>query len=197
MGVGVYLVWPAFYTDVTDAYRLDRRGRLRTDLGGVYFNAIFALLAGAALLRDAARRRCCSLVFVQHVIVLQQLLPLLRFDGYYVLSDLTGVPDMLVAHQADLPLAAARRGGREPARGGAEAVGARASSTGYMIVLVPELLLFMIVSMVMHAPRMFATAYDSLGLQLDRLQTGGRGGRGGARRLPDRRARDAGRRRCR
>ena len=29
------------------------------------------------------------------MIVLQQLLPLLRFDGYYVLSDLTGVPDIL------------------------------------------------------------------------------------------------------
>ena len=47
MGVGLYLVWPAFYCDITDAYRLSRVGRLRTDLGGVYFNAIFALLAGA------------------------------------------------------------------------------------------------------------------------------------------------------
>src|SRR3954452_8226592 len=46
LGVGIYLIWPAFYCDVTDAYRLDRRGRLRTDLGGVYFNGIFALMAG-------------------------------------------------------------------------------------------------------------------------------------------------------
>ena len=34
MGAGLYLVWPAFYTDVTDSYRLGRAGRLRTDLGG-------------------------------------------------------------------------------------------------------------------------------------------------------------------
>ena len=33
MGAGLYLVWPAFYTDVTDSYRLGRRGRIRTDLG--------------------------------------------------------------------------------------------------------------------------------------------------------------------
>ena len=26
MGAGIYVVWPAFYTDVTDAYRLDRAG---------------------------------------------------------------------------------------------------------------------------------------------------------------------------
>jgi putative peptide zinc metalloprotease protein len=43
MGVGLYLVWPAFYTDVDDSYRLGRAGRLRVDLGGLYFNAIFAV----------------------------------------------------------------------------------------------------------------------------------------------------------
>lgn len=36
IGVGLFLVWPAFYSDVTDAYRLGRGGRVRTDLGGVY-----------------------------------------------------------------------------------------------------------------------------------------------------------------
>ena len=43
MGAGLYLVWPAFYTDVTDSYRLGRGGRLRTDMGGLYFNAIVAI----------------------------------------------------------------------------------------------------------------------------------------------------------
>ena len=48
IGAGVYLVWPAFYCDVTDAYRLDRRGRLRTDLGGIYLNGIVSLVAAGA-----------------------------------------------------------------------------------------------------------------------------------------------------
>ncbi|MGH3849296.1 MAG: hypothetical protein ACRDRT_06290, partial [Pseudonocardiaceae bacterium] len=43
MGFGLYLVWPALYSTVTDSYRLGRAGRLRTDLGGVYFNAVFIL----------------------------------------------------------------------------------------------------------------------------------------------------------
>jgi putative peptide zinc metalloprotease protein len=47
MGVGLYIIWPVFYTDVTDAYRLGRWGRLRTDLGGIHFNAVFALVTGA------------------------------------------------------------------------------------------------------------------------------------------------------
>src|SRR6185503_17605319 len=44
IGAGLYMVWPAFYTDVTDAYRLPRRDRLRTDLGGIYFNALIAVV---------------------------------------------------------------------------------------------------------------------------------------------------------
>jgi putative peptide zinc metalloprotease protein len=43
MGVGLYLVYPTFYTDTTDAYRLGRWARVRTDLGGIYFHLIFAL----------------------------------------------------------------------------------------------------------------------------------------------------------
>jgi putative peptide zinc metalloprotease protein len=48
MGVGIYLAWPAFYTDLTDSYRLNRSGRLRSDLGGLYFNAVLIVAAGIA-----------------------------------------------------------------------------------------------------------------------------------------------------
>jgi putative peptide zinc metalloprotease protein len=40
---GFYLVYPALYTDTTDAYRLGRWARVRTDLGGFYFHLIYAL----------------------------------------------------------------------------------------------------------------------------------------------------------
>ena len=93
IGIGVYLFFPAFFTNVTDAYRLSRAGRVRTDLGGVYFNAVFVVVAGLLLVQ----RRSAVLVAV--VLLLQvgmceQLLPLVRLDGYFVLSDLIGVPDL-------------------------------------------------------------------------------------------------------
>lgn len=44
MGAALYLVWPVFYTDVTESYSLSRRDRLRVDLGGLYFNAIFSVV---------------------------------------------------------------------------------------------------------------------------------------------------------
>ena len=43
MGVGIYVSSPAFFTDLSDGYRLGRSGRVRGDLGGVYFNAVFAV----------------------------------------------------------------------------------------------------------------------------------------------------------
>jgi putative peptide zinc metalloprotease protein len=93
MGAGIYLAWPVFYTDVTDTYRLDRRGRLRTDLGGLYFNALTIVAAGAAYLWTGFGP---LLVFVAlvHLEVLNQFLPFVRLDGYWVVSDLIGVPNL-------------------------------------------------------------------------------------------------------
>ena len=166
MGVGVYLVWPAFYCDVTDAYRLNRAGRLRTDLGGVYFNAIFALLAGGVYFATGAEV-ALLVALLQHVILLQQLLPLLRFDGYYVLSDLTGVPDILSRIK---PIFRSIIRPRDPQPAVLELKPwVRIVVTGYLVALVPALA-FLVVFLVMGTPRMLATTYDSLGLQLDRMR---------------------------
>ena len=93
MGAGLYLVWPAFYTDVTDSYRLGRAGRIRTDLGGLYFNAIVVVLT-FVWWWATGWEALLLLVATQVLQMVQQLLPLLRFDGYHVLADLAGVPDL-------------------------------------------------------------------------------------------------------
>ena len=110
MGVGVYLVWPVFYTDVSDAYRLDRRSRLRVDLGGVYFNAlVIATCSGIYL----ATHYLPLLVFVvvAQLQALYQFVPFVRMDGYWILSDLVGVPN-LFAYVA--PVLASLRRHKDP-----------------------------------------------------------------------------------
>jgi hypothetical protein len=93
IGVGVYLFFPAFYTDVTQSYRLGRSGRLRTDLGGLYFNVWCLLVAGTGYLITGQPVLLMVLVFM-HLEMVQQLVPTVRFDGYFVLADLAGVPDL-------------------------------------------------------------------------------------------------------
>ncbi|HEY3878482.1 MAG TPA: hypothetical protein VGM12_07760 [Trebonia sp.] len=93
IGFGIYLVWPSFFTDVTDSYRLSRAGRLRTDLGGIYFNLIF-VLALASLYAASKTQLLLLVIALTHLEMLEQLLPFVRFDGYFILSDLVGVPDL-------------------------------------------------------------------------------------------------------
>jgi putative peptide zinc metalloprotease protein len=165
MGVGLYVIWPVFYTDVTSAYGLDRRGRLRTDLGGVYFNTIFALSCAAAYFATGWEP-VLLLVMVQTFAILQQLLPLGRLDGYLILTDLTGVPDLLGRMK---PILRSAVPGSEPEEKVEDLKPwVRRVATGYMLLLVP-VLLFVFAMMLLHAPRVFATAYDSLGLRWDRV----------------------------
>ncbi|MGH6656716.1 MAG: hypothetical protein ACRDVE_16110, partial [Actinocrinis sp.] len=93
IGCGLFLIWPSMYTEVTDVYRVGRAGRLRTDLGGVYFNSIFALALAGAYAGTGRPVFLAAVLFV-HFEILDQLLPVLRFDGYFVLADLAGVPDL-------------------------------------------------------------------------------------------------------
>ena len=165
LGAGIYLVWPAFYCDITDAYRLSRRGRLRTDLGGVYFNGLFSIVVAGAYLATGFEP-LVLVILGQHLLVLQQMIPALRFDGYYVLSDMTGVPDILGRIK---PILASLIPGREPGPRVTELKPwARRVVATYVVLLVPVLLGLLVV-LVMAAPRIFATAYDSFGLQTDRV----------------------------
>jgi putative peptide zinc metalloprotease protein len=93
MGCGIYLVWPAFYTDVTESYRLGVAGRVRTDLAGVYFNGVFVVALTLLYLQTGFAPLLVAIIYV-NLEMMQQLLPSLRFDGYYIISDLIGVPDL-------------------------------------------------------------------------------------------------------
>jgi putative peptide zinc metalloprotease protein len=157
MGAGIYIVWPAFYTDVTDAYQLDRRGRLRTDLGGVYVNAIVVLVI-AAVHAVTHYEPLVLLMFLLQVQVLQQMLPFLRLDGYYVVSDLVGVPDLFRRIGPVLRSAIPFRR-PEPAVAQLKPW-VRRAVTGWVLVIVPILALNL-GYILLAFPRIAATSWDS------------------------------------
>ncbi|WP_329185768.1 hypothetical protein [Actinacidiphila glaucinigra] len=93
IGCGIFLIWPSMYTDVTDVYRIGRGGRMRTDLGGVYFNVVFILaLAGGYFV--TGQSFFLAAIYLAHFEIIEQLMPAVRLDGYYILGDLAGVPDL-------------------------------------------------------------------------------------------------------
>jgi putative peptide zinc metalloprotease protein len=174
LGAGVYVVWPVFYCDVTDAYRLGKAGRLRTDMGGIYFNAIFAL-ATAGLYAVTGFEPLLLIIVLQNFAILQQVMPLLRLDGYYIVSDLTGVPDILNRVR---PILTSLIPGREPDPKVAELKPwVRIAVTTYIVALIP-VMLFALVMMVLSAPRVVATAYDSLGVLANKFSAALDAGKG-------------------
>ena len=166
MGAGWFLLWPAFYTDVSDTYRLGRSGRLRTDLGGLYFNAIVAVAITAAWW-FTGWDALLLIVAAQILQMIRQLAPLVRFDGYHVLADLTGVPDLFSRIGPILS-------SLWPTRWNDPRVAqlkwwTRAVVTVWVLIVVP-LLLVSLVALVVVAPRLIGTALSSLGREWGRAQ---------------------------
>jgi putative peptide zinc metalloprotease protein len=161
MGAGIYLAYPAFYTDVTDSYRLSRTGRLRTDLAGVYFNILF-VLATAGLYFLTHWEPLLLLVVIQHIEMAHQLLPFLRLDGYYIVSDLTGVPDLFARIGPILSSMVPFR--RQSDKVKQLKPWVRVVVTLWVVIVVP-LLLFQLGMLMINLPRILGTAWDSLQAQ--------------------------------
>src|SRR3954471_10960980 len=172
MGAGLYIVWPAFYTDVTDAYRLGKGGRLRTDLGGVYFNVVF-MLAFLGVYGATGYEPLLLIIPFMHLEIVHQFLPFIRLDGYYIISDLTGVPDMFARIRPTLASLLPWKETSDRVRELKPWV--RTAVTAYVLTVIP-VLLFMFGMMTINTPRIFATAYDSFIAQYHKVDEDFTGG---------------------
>ncbi|MHC5701619.1 M50 family metallopeptidase [Streptomyces tirandamycinicus] len=162
IGCGLFLIWPSMYTEVTDVYRIGRAGRIRTDLGGIYFNIVFVLglalgyvLTGQPLFLAA--------IYLVHFEILEQLLPVVRLDGYYILGDLAGIPDLFGKIKPILrsmlpgrPLPPEVAGLRRPAR---------IMVTGWVVTMVP-LIAAELGYVLWNLPRLLGTSLRSLAEQV-------------------------------
>lgn len=97
--LGLYLLFPVFYADVTPSWRLSRKERMIVDLGGVYFQAL--LLLPLFLLSRTSGDSLWRILFIEvDLLIAFSLNPFLRFDGYWVCSDLLGIPNLQARSRA-------------------------------------------------------------------------------------------------
>jgi len=99
MGVALLVMWPVLWTDTNDAWRLtDRRQRLAIDAAGMLAEITLAVVASLAwsVLPDGPIRTGAFLLSSSTWVltVLVNVNPLMRFDGYFLLSDLIDVPNL-------------------------------------------------------------------------------------------------------
>lgn len=93
IGFGLYLNFPVLYTDVTEVWKLDRAQRCVVNMAGVYFQCylLIGLLAGFLFTGNDTLR---YLILIINLGFLMTLNPFFKFDGYWIASDLLGVPNL-------------------------------------------------------------------------------------------------------
>ncbi|UKK75710.1 hypothetical protein L6471_11010 [Segatella bryantii] len=93
IGICVYLNLLVFYADVSNVWHLSRGKRIVVNLGGVYFQML--LLIPIYIVYNITRNDLLAYILLSFnlnfILVLN---PLFKFDGYWILSDLLGVPNL-------------------------------------------------------------------------------------------------------
>lgn len=95
IGLGWYLVFPVFYVDLNEIWKLNASKRIIINLAGIYLQ----LFCGVALLVlsmwiDTLKGVFLTVFCINFSIVILNLNPFLKFDGYWVLSDLLQGKDL-------------------------------------------------------------------------------------------------------
>ena len=99
MGVAFLLLWPVLYTDASGAWRLPKRHqRMAIGAAGMTVElclAAWATLAWSFLPEGMLRSAAFMLASTTWILTLAvNLNPLMRFDGYFLFSDLLDVPNL-------------------------------------------------------------------------------------------------------
>lgn len=99
MGIAFLLMFPVLYTDTTDAWRItSRRKRALIDAGGIIVEFAIACIAIFlwSFLPDGPARSTAFFAATSSWLLslMVNLNPCMRFDGYYLLSDLCGFQNM-------------------------------------------------------------------------------------------------------
>jgi putative peptide zinc metalloprotease protein len=93
IGFTFYLIWPAFYSDVSSAWRLKRWQRVIVDIGGVFFQLVVAAVYVIIYkFTDLLAFKLALLMIVGSCLF--TLNPVFKFDGYWFLADALGVTNL-------------------------------------------------------------------------------------------------------
>lgn len=94
IGVGIYFLFPVFYSNITPIWTAKKEERIITNLAGVYVQ-LYILTALFILYLITGIHEIQDIIALSTLVIIYQLIPFIRTDGYWILSDLTDSPNLL------------------------------------------------------------------------------------------------------
>lgn len=93
VGIGISSFRPVMYANVSGAWYLPKYQRIIVNLGGIYFQMIYAILFGVISLyyQNTSLFYASKIIFVSAFF---QFFPLFRSDGYWIISDVLEEPNL-------------------------------------------------------------------------------------------------------
>lgn len=98
IGVGIYLIFPVFYTDVSEAWKLSRPKRMAVDAAGIYTSLILSTLC-FGLYAGTHSFVFLVLAILYDLSVLMNLNPFIRMDCYWLLSDALDISNLMARNK--------------------------------------------------------------------------------------------------
>jgi putative peptide zinc metalloprotease protein len=99
MGIAFIVFFPRLFTDITDSWRLRRQQRLRIDSAGIVAELIIGGIAALIWVNIPPGAASSIAYYIFTVSVINTVLvngnPFIRYDGYYILSDIIGIDNLL------------------------------------------------------------------------------------------------------
>lgn len=100
IGVGFYFIFPVFYSNVTSTWLLPRKEKILVNVGGMYFQLLINSLLILLIILPVGLpynliQIIRSIALYNLSIVIYNLLPFLRQDGYWIYADLFGIRNLM------------------------------------------------------------------------------------------------------
>ncbi len=93
IGFLLYMIFPSLYVNLSNAWRLPGKKRAVIDIGGIYFQLLTTIPLYLIYLMTGDTH-CAVVILSVDSMVLFSLNPILKFDGYWLLVDLSGLVNL-------------------------------------------------------------------------------------------------------
>lgn len=94
IGFGVYFIFPVFFADVTDSWKVKRIARLQIDFGGIYMQLIATSILIVLFSLEPTNKFYLYIISLNVISIIHSLNPMLKFDGYWLASDFFAIHNL-------------------------------------------------------------------------------------------------------